>query len=258
MAKKRGVSTGYKPQESREKERQREANAKRGAALQAFMARYDAVAILERQAIDWLEGFGAGAAAGGGSNAAAGGRTLAEAIRGMVDHKLNRETNQVEQTTIPLREGHELAERCAAHAYRITKWLALGDRLDRELYALLPKDHPLAEMRARHEQQASGGAGTCPACGRNVPGIRENPTLNIKADRLKANLCYGQPDSCYDAWRNDGGPDKTLWTEQHNKNAHPNMGENEPAGNAPQPDARAVLSDFTGHERANQPRSEAF
>ncbi|MDP1795201.1 MAG: hypothetical protein Q8K63_13780 [Acidimicrobiales bacterium] len=250
---KHGVKTGYTPQETREQERQREANARRGRALQAFMARYDAVPILERQASDWLEGFGVGATGSGGSgNAMGGGRTLADAIRGMVDHKLDPETNQIITTSIPQREGHELALRCTEHAERIRAWLNEAPQLDKRLYELLPKDHPLAEMQARHAERTDAGAGTCDGCGRPVPGIRENPTLGIKADRIKAGYCYGQPDACYPKWLAAGSPSKAEFKAI----TDPGLGKDETPGNPPPTNTTAILSDFTGHQSAHPPPTE--
>lgn len=137
--------------------------------------------------------------------------------------------------------GHGLAEQCADTANRIDAWIRHGNALARVAERLLPLDSQVAQMLAKHNAVRHVGAGICGRCGRDVPGIKENPLFDIKADRLKAGYCYGQPPECYNAWLAAGRPDRARFVDAWKHES----GTDETAGPTPRADD-ALLSAVLG------------
>lgn len=135
---------------------------------------------LRQQAEDWAEGLSRTTESGSVSGGGPADPTLAKILRTPI--------------------GHGLADQATDVADRIDAWIRYGNALAFAAQRLLPLDHPVAEMLAKHRDIRQAGAGVCQRCHRDVPGIRENPMLGIEADRLKAGFCYGQPPHCYAAW----------------------------------------------------------
>lgn len=138
-------------------------------------------------------------------------------------------------------QGHGLADQAADVANRIDAWIRYGNALSYAATKLLPVDHPVAEMLAKHRDIRQAGAGICQRCKRSVPGIRENPLLDIEADRLKAGYCYGQPPHCYDTWVQRGRPNRATY----NESLEQTLGEKETPG-PPAADTNAVPSPGSG------------
>jgi hypothetical protein len=179
-----------------------------------FASLVAAAAPLRQHADDWAEGFSASTDLDhtiGGTTGDS--RVVGEAIAGMKDHVENRVTRQVEETTVPLREGHGLATECERLADDIEEWIAQGNRLARRALRLMPVDHPVAMTMAKHQEVRLAGAGPCNRCGRDVPGIVESAVDGTQADRLKSGFCFGQPPHCYEAWRRTGMRDRKKFID---------------------------------------------
>lgn len=164
---------------------------------------------IRQLATDWAEGHNTSSGGPGVSGGGAADPTLARILRSP--------------------EGHGLADQANDVADRIDAWIRYGNALTYAATKLLPLDHPVAEMLAKHRDIRQAGAGTCQRCKRSVPGIRENPLLNIEADRLKGGYCYGQSPHCYDTWTQQGRPNRATFNESLNQTS----GENETAGPTP-------------------------
>lgn len=166
---------------------------------QAFVARMvltllDARAPLRRQAEDWAEGF---AATSGGQPGG----------RGSI-------ARPTESRALTPTHGAGLANDCATTANEIDDWLHTGERLANRALRLLPLEHPVAEMLARHGAIRQIGAGSCQRCHTGVTGNGE--------DRLRSGWCP----ACYQRWIRAGRPDRARF----NNDASPQAGDSKGAG----------------------------
>lgn len=187
-------------------DRSREHNKRRSEAIQRFVARYDARTRLRAQADDWAEGFSANTDMTHTIGGTSGDRISAVVVGPYPS------TDPEDEGKVELIEGHGLAQRCAAQADWLDQWLRDGDRSDNETFALLPADHPLAEMRARHANPRNTGAGICDRCGHNAIGIRESAAFNITADRIKNGYCFGPAgNDCYNTWISASRPNREAF-----------------------------------------------
>ncbi len=172
---------------------------------------------LRERAEDWQEGFSKCTDTThtiGGTTGDS--RVAGEAIAGMKDHVEDKVTRQIEETTIPLREGHGLATECHQLAADIDDWIRAGNALVRRAQRVMPVDHPVAMTMAKHQQVRLNGSGPCARCGRDVPGIVESTIDGTKPDRLKSGFCFGQEPHCYEAWRRTGMRDRRKFIDDWN------------------------------------------
>lgn len=172
--------------------------ADRGGMVRRFASLLDARSVLRRLADDWDEGFSStsSSAADGGSHGSG-------------------PAHPVEVAALePGREGAGLSARCRLLALAVDEWARQGAALAGEVRALLPLDHPVAEMLARHGAVRFIGAGSCLKCANGVSGVGE--------DRMKSGFCP----ACHGRWRRAGYPDRVRFVAD----ASPTVGDGETAG----------------------------
>lgn len=170
----------------------------------------DARPALRRQAEDWDEGFSAATE---------------------LTHTIGRSNaSRVENAVISdkPRAGTGLADQCRTTATDIDKWIHEGYTLATRVLRLLPLQHPVAEMLARHAQARFNGAGYCEACGVWVEGADYQP--NGRGHRIVQGLCPAH----YEYWRANVRPSGLSATDWATREKAKRKGvQNESAGGAP-------------------------
>lgn len=186
----RKIRTGYKPSQPTAGENRQDRRARN--ATRWFATLIAAIPILEQQAHDWAEGFNSttGGAPGG---------------RGSI-------SRPTETRALNTPAGEGLADDCSALARELDDWLREGSRLTSRALRLLPQEHPVADMLARHAEARWNGAGECKACGDWVEGIDADQDTGHRLRR-------GLDAKCFKKWERAGKPDLVTWiADQRHRN----------------------------------------
>lgn len=205
----RKIRTNYQPSAPANPNNSRQERRARNAA-RWFTTLIAAAAVLEQQADDWAEGF---PPASGGQPGGTG--SISRPVEAAVITPYRQNPDGTDDDTGPVwqqREGQHLADQCAAAVAELDDWLRQGSRLNAKVLRLLPQQHHVAEMLARHADARFNGAGECKACGEWVEGVDADQDTG---HRLRRGLCP----ACYKRWERAGRPDLVTWiADQRHRN----------------------------------------